>query len=229
MRLLIGILMLGALCAPPQASAGEHKPWQNVLAANPSAAGPVFSSVKFETAGAEAPRSAPFRALFADAAQSPAPRPAFEYSEGYKARAKIHRYASFASLPLFATEALLGESVYNNSSEGNRGAHVAIGTAIGALFAVNTVTGAWNLWEARKDPHGRTRRVLHGLLMMAADAGFVATAALAPGGEGGERGREREDDEGFGSSGRRGAHRAVALASLGIATAGYLTMIIGGR
>ena len=99
------------------------------------------------------------------ATQSPAPAPlAMEYSEAYRTRAKIHRYASFATLPLFATEVALGQSGYDSPSDAKRNAHIAVGTAIGGLFAVNTVTGVWNLWEARKDPNGRKRRLVHGLL-----------------------------------------------------------------
>jgi hypothetical protein len=149
------------------------------------------------------------------AAQTAAPAPAFEYSDAYRTRAKIHKYASFASLPLFASEVVLGQSLYNSPSDGKRNAHIAIGTAIGGLFAVNTVTGAWNMWEARKDPHGRKLRLTHGLLMMAADAGFLATAALGP------------NRESFNFNDNRGTHRAVALTSIGIGTAGYLIMLFG--
>jgi len=150
--------------------------------------------------------------------QQPAPAPvAFEYSQGYQTRAKIHRYASFATLPLFATEVVLGQATYNEPSGAQKGAHVAVGATIGALFAVNTVTGAWNLWEARKDPHKRKLRWVHGLLMMAANAGFVATAAVAP------------DSDAFDYGDQRQTHRAVALTSIGVATVGYLTMLIGNR
>jgi hypothetical protein len=156
--------------------------------------------------------------------QTPAPRvAAFEYSDAYKTRAKIHKYASFATLPLFATEVVLGQSTYSSPSDGKKAAHIAVGSAIIGLFAVNTVTGVWNLWEARQDPHGRNLRLIHGLLMIAANAGFVATAALAPGDEG---------HEGHGSasfSDQRSTHRAVALTSIGIGTAGYLVMLFGGK
>src|SRR6476619_5326575 len=125
----------------------------------------------------------PYARLFAPAApperaaspvpQSPAPVvPPFEYSDSYKTRAKIHKIASFATLPLFATEVVLGQKTYDDPSGGTKSAHVAIGATIGVLFGVNTVTGVWNLIEARKDPNGRTRRLLHGILMLAADAGF---------------------------------------------------------
>lgn len=154
--------------------------------------------------------------------QSPPPRvAALEYSDAYRIRQKIHKIASFATLPLFATEFALGQSIYNTPNEGRRSAHAAVGASIGALFAVNTVTGAWNLWDARKDSNGRKRRLLHGILMMAADAGFVATAALAP---------ETEDDNWWVDyKDRKSLHRTVALTSIGIATAGYLTMLFGGH
>ena len=80
----------------------------------------------------------------------------------------------------------------------------------------------WNLWEGRKDPTNRKRRLVHGLLMLAADGGFLATAALAPENEFDERGFSNFSD-------RRATHRAVALTSIGIGTAGYLIMLFGGR
>ena len=107
-----------------------------------------------------------------------------EYSAGYRLRRKIHMYASIATLPLFGAELALGQSLYNNTpsdQSSRRGLHAALGAGIMGLFAVNTVTGAWNLFgEGRKDPHGRTLRIVHGLLMMAADAGFVATSLSGP-------------------------------------------------
>ena len=88
---------------------------------------------------------------------------------------------------------------------------------IGALFAVDTVTGVWNLVESRKDPDKRGRRLLHGVLMLSADAGFLATAALGPESEHGE------------IEGSRSTHRAVAFTSIGLASAGYLIMLFGGN
>src|SRR5262245_50240736 len=111
---------------------------------------------------------------------APPPAVATEYSHAYQVRAKIHKYASFATLPLFATEIALGQSLYNEPGGGKKTAHAIVGTGIGSLFAVNTATGVMNLWEARKDPAGHKRRMTHGLLMMAADAGFFATFLAAP-------------------------------------------------
>ena len=144
------------------------------------------------------------------------PQVAFEYSDAYRLRAKIHKVASFTMLPLMATEGILGQSLYSDPSSGKKDAHLAVAAGIGALFAVNSVTGVWNLVEARKDPVRRGRRLAHGLLLLGADAGFLATAALGPESEHGEL-----DDS-------RGTHRAVAFTSIGMATAGYLIMLFGG-
>jgi hypothetical protein len=149
-------------------------------------------------------------------ASAPPPR-AFEYSDGYRLRAKIHKISSYSTLPLFAAEAIVGQSLYSDPTSAKKDAHLAVAAGIGALFAVNTVTGVWNLVEARKDPMNRRRRVAHGLLMLAADAGFLATAALGPESEHGE------------VEGSRATHRAVAFTSIGLATAGYLIMIFGGH
>jgi hypothetical protein len=54
--------------------------------------------------------------------------------------------------------------------------------------------------------------------MLAADAGFVATAALAPGDEGGDFGQGYNDD--------RSKHRAVAITSMGVSLASYLMMYL---
>ncbi|MCU1384713.1 MAG: putative rane protein [Acidobacteria bacterium] len=161
----------------------------------------------------------------ADAAAEPQPataRPvAIEYSDAYYTRAKIHKYASFATLPLFATEVALGQSIYNDANaaaSARRGAHIAVGTGITALFAVNTVTGAWNMWESRHDPSHHRAKLLHGILMMGADAGFVATFASGPGGRAGVT----LDSE-------KQTHRTIALTSMGIATGSYLLMLFGNK
>jgi hypothetical protein len=155
-----------------------------------------------------------------DDLQSPAPRvAAFEYSDAYKTRAKIHKYASFATLPLFATEFALGQSLYNNPSDSKRGAHVAVGTGIIGLYCLQGVTGVWNLVEASKDPNpeGKKRRLTHGILMLASGAGFAITPMVAPG---------HRDRLEFGTS-SASTHRAVAFTSIGIGTAGYLVMLLG--
>jgi len=156
----------------------------------------------------------------ADDPQSPAPRAvAFEYSDAYKTRAKIHKYAAFATLPLFATEFALGQSLYNDPSDGKKGAHIAVGTGIIGLYGVQAVTGVWNLVEAKKDPNGKKKRLTHAVLMLASGAGFAITPMLAPG---------HRDEIELGSS-SASTHRAVAFTSIGIGTAGYLLMLFGGK
>jgi hypothetical protein len=158
-----------------------------------------------------------------DPQAAPAPRPmAFEYSDGYRTRLKIHKYASFATLPLFIAQFAVGQKLYDgNASDSTRSAHTALAVSTAALFGVNTVTGIWNLSEGRKDPNHRTKRMVHGILMAIADAGFVATGVTAPESEGGEGGFEGEGD-----GGNKSTHRTVALASMGIATVAYLMMLI---
>jgi hypothetical protein len=157
----------------------------------------------------------------ADEEQGTPRRPvAVEYSDGYYTRAKIHKYASFATLPLFATELALGQTIYNDpnaNSSAAKGAHIAVGSAITGLFAVNTVTGVWNLWEARNDPSHHKLKLIHGILMLGADAGFVATFATGPGGR-----RTNIDSE-------KQTHRTIALTSIGIATGSYLLMLFGNK
>jgi hypothetical protein len=147
---------------------------------------------------------------------------AVAYSPAYETRRKIHKYASFATLPLFATELWLGQSLYNDPTQaGNKkGIHAAVGAGIIGLFGVNTVTGVWNMWESRGEPNGRTLHLIHGLLMLAADAGFVDTWATAPNTHG-QAGLTFATDE--------QTHRRVAITSMGLATASYVIMFFHNR
>ena len=147
---------------------------------------------------------------------------AVEHSEAYEIRKKVHKYASFATLPLFATEVWLGQSLYNTPSNlgSKRAAHGIVGAGIVGLFAVNTVTGAWNMFgEDRKDPKGRTLRLVHGLLMMAADVGFVATTRSGP--------NSRSPRQALTFETNKVTHRNLAIASISVATTGYLVMLFG--
>src|SRR5215475_9879481 len=82
--------------------------------------------------------------------QPPAHPAATTYSNAYEVRLKIHKYASIATLPLFATELALGQSLYNNPETGaKKTAHAIVGTGIIGVFGLNTATGVWNLWEGR--------------------------------------------------------------------------------
>ncbi len=138
---------------------------------------------------------------------------AVTYSEAYGVRAKIHRIASYATLPLFGAQYILGTKLDNGTGgEPVRATHAAIATTMVGLFGVNSVTGLWNLWEGRNDPTKRGLRVLHGMLMLGADAGFMATGLLAPTNDGG---------------GNQSLHKSVAITSIAVATTGYLIMLFG--
>ena len=147
-------------------------------------------------------------------------RRAIEHSDWYYRRLTIHKAASFATAPLFVAEYIVGQKLFDaNPSSGEKSTHQALATGIGVLFGVNTITGGWNLWDSRHDTQGRARRLTHAALMFASEAGFVATAALAP--EGDENEARREEN----SSGRN-RHRTVAVSSMGVSLVSYLMMYI---
>ena len=138
----------------------------------------------------------------------------FEYSAAYYRRLDVHRFGSYAMLPLFAFQYIAGSQLYEKSFEAPGWAktgHRVAATGVAALFAVNTVTGLMNLYEGRKDPKDRKRKLFHALMMLSADAGFAATGILA------ERAETSSDD--------RDLHRTVALTSVGVAIVGYVSML----
>jgi len=106
---------------------------------------------------------------------------AIEYSEAYHTRLKIHQIGAYLMIPLFIGEYVLGEKLITstNRSSGLKTAHSAVAAGVGVVFVANTVTGAWNFWDARKDPNGRARRDVHSAIMLASDVGFLLTAASA--------------------------------------------------
>ncbi len=140
-----------------------------------------------------------------------APPQDFEYSKAYYTRLTIHRYGSYAMLPLFLAQAYVGSQLYTgNGGDWAEDLHPMLAAGVGVLFTSNTITGAMNLYEGRKDPEDRRRKVAHAVLMMAADAGFLTTAIL---------GSEAED-----TGSGRSTHRAVAIGSMAVATTGWLLM-----
>jgi hypothetical protein len=146
---------------------------------------------------------------------------AIEYSDAHGTRAKIHKYASWATLPLLGTELVLGQKLFNdpNSLTSNlRGVHGAVGAGLIAFFGVQSVTGLWNLVESNQAP-GHTKRLVHGILMLAAEGGMVAAAASAPG-------NSRNDLINFDT--RAATHRDIAYVSIGVGTGGYLMMLLTG-
>jgi len=221
------LILLGGLAIPAAAAAGDTglvatsqdrpSPW--AVRFGPEAAAParidlptagLFADVRPDLAGQD---RAGASASSGESGDQTARTTAFVYSDAYQLRRKIHFIASFATIPLFAAEYALGQKLYNGTgTSSTRSAHQAVGAGIGVLFGVNTVTGVWNMIEARKDPNGRKKKLVHGILMLAADAGFVGTAAVAPNLEG---------------EGNRSLHRSLAITSVALATTSYLIMLFG--
>jgi hypothetical protein len=144
-------------------------------------------------------------------------RKAIVYSDGYATRLRIHKTLSWAMLPLFAASYFSGDQLFEKGADAPswaRSMHGPAATGSAILFGANAVTGGWNLWEGRKDPNGRTRRILHSVLFTAASGGFAyAGTKLA---------EDAQED----MSARR-THRNVALGSMGVSTLSWLIMLIG--
>ncbi len=140
---------------------------------------------------------------------------AIEYSDAYYTRLTIHRVASYAELPLFGAEYVLGERLLRDERTGVppsslKTAHVGVAGGLAVLFGVNTVTGAWNLWDSRHDPANRTLRIIHSVAMLGADAGFAWAGAIGGNARNSAHGAQQ--------------HRAVSVGSMAVATAGTAIM-----
>ena len=169
-------------------------------------------------AAADSPRVlAPPRGLpeGADTTRPARRRPkAIEYSDWYGRRLQIHKAASWATLPLFVGQYLTGETLITQgtaSATWVKRVHPVLATGVLGLFATNTVTGVWNLWEGREDPKGRMWRMTHSILMLASDAGFAYVGQLS---------RTAKQ-----SGSVRVQHRSAALASAGVALVSYVMML----
>lgn len=137
---------------------------------------------------------------------------AIEYSDAYNTRLTIHRIGSYTMLPLFAGEWYVGNRLLTgiNPPGWMKPAHAGMAGALGVLFTVNTVTGAWNLWDSRQDPAGQTRRYLHTGLMLASDAGFAWAGAIG--------GKAKHNYL------TARTHRNIAVGSIALSTAGTALM-----
>jgi hypothetical protein len=145
---------------------------------------------------------------------------AVEISAGYERRLAVHRWGGYAMLPLFGAQYVLGERILRQKTdlrEGRRAepidhdlrvVHRVAAYGVAGVFAVNTVTGAWNLWESRATEEGRALRYAHTLLMLASDAGFVIS---------GKKGFDHDK------------HRNVAIGSMAVATFSGAMMYVAGR
>jgi hypothetical protein len=139
-------------------------------------------------------------------------RRAVQYSDQYYTRLQIHRVGSWLELPVFGTEYWLGQKLINDAPPAGwvKPTHTSVALILGGLFVVNTATGLANLYESRASTDDRLLVWTHSALMIAADAGFIATAAVSGDAHHSVQGRDR--------------HRNVALTSIGIATVGTLVM-----
>lgn len=187
-----------------------------LLATAGDTAHPVASDTTFVPAADTLFTAAPPRAMTARVAMPVSdstrrPR-AIEYSDAYATRLAIHRVGSYAMLPLFAGEYVLGNRLLSDNPQPGwvKPSHVGVAVGLGALFAVNTVTGLWNLYDSRHDPADRTRRYLHSALLLAADAGFAYTGAVAGDAKHSVTGRSR--------------HKNAAIVSMGVSTVGTAMM-----
>jgi hypothetical protein len=139
---------------------------------------------------------------------------AIEYSDWYGTRLEIHKAASWATLPLFVGQYFTGQTLITQGTSSPtwvKRAHPILATGVLALFATNTVTGVWNLWEGREEPKGRAWRLTHSILMLASDAGFAYVGQLS---------RSAKQ-----SGSVRTQHRAAALVSSGVALLSYAMML----
>ena len=143
-------------------------------------------------------------------------------SDFYELRLRVHRYASYATIPLFVAQSVAGNQLMQADKSGAAkpgwasGVHSAGAAGLGVLFTLNTVTGVWNLWDSRHNDVGRTKRIVHSVLLLAADGGFALAGA-----SGGDDAEE--------SQASRNRHRDIAYASMGTALVGYGVMLVGGH
>jgi hypothetical protein len=157
-------------------------------------------------------------------------RKAVDVSDAYALRLKIHSIASYATLPIIAGEAIVGQQLYISENNGTRpsdvmrGAHDGIAVALAGLFAVNTVTGAWNWWETRQQEEGRTWRTIHSALMLIADGGFAYTAWLGQGARYSHGGNNGSNVT-YGTNAGRTLHKNWAVGSASVALASYVMML----
>ncbi len=144
---------------------------------------------------------------------------AIEYSDWYGRRLRVHQVASWTMLPLFAVQYAAGQQLIDKGRFGApawaRNSHAPLATTLGVLFGVNTLTGGWNLWDARKDPAARKWRTAHAVLMLVADAGFAITPAFV----------DNESTEVGSDESNLKTHRNVAIASMSVATVSWLMML----
>ena len=142
---------------------------------------------------------------------------AIEVGDWYARRLTLHRRTAYAIVPMFGFQALAGKQIWdkgNLAPAWARNGHRVGATAIAGAFAVNAVTGVWNLWDARGATEGRGLRYLHAASMFAATAGFTYAGAVL-------------SEQAETSLGKRKLHWQVAISSMGItAVSGILMKVL---
>lgn len=137
---------------------------------------------------------------------------AIEYSDFYYTRLKIHKIGAITMLPLLAGEYALGDNLLRVADPPGwvKGTHGAVAGSLAVVAGINTVTGAWNLWDSRHDTHGRLRKYLHVALLVGSDVGFAWAGASA--------------DGAHDSPAAAKHHRDIALGAIGLDVAGTVMM-----
>lgn len=145
----------------------------------------------------------------------PRQRPkAIDLSDWYYRRLEIHRWGSYAVIPLFAVQYIAGNQIFPdpaNAPTWAKNTHRAGATLIAGVFTANTITGVWNLWETRDVPERRTLRYVHALSMLTADAAFTYAGAVL-------------STQAQNSLKKRQEHRTVALSAMGVTAVSALMM-----
>lgn len=141
---------------------------------------------------------------------------AVEVSDSYELRLRVHRYTAYLVPALFAVQYVAGQELYDQyQGKGEapgwaRNVHKGNAWALAGAFTLNTVTGAWNLWDSRNQPEGRVLRYLHTATMLAADGIFAYAGTMI-------------DDDG---GGNRRQHRDLALTGMGITLGSGALMLL---
>jgi hypothetical protein len=212
-RMLVSSLIVAWLLIAPSATTSLDTIQQSAPIGTEATSAPADSSASWYRRTAIDMRLVQPTSTASTTDTLPHRRHAVEYSDWYYRRLQTHKWGSYLELPIFAGEYWLGNKLLSHSeatASWVKPTHATVAGALGGLFAINTLTGVWNLYDSRNDTDQRALVWSHSALMLAADAGFALTGLLA-------------DDAGHTTSGGN-RHRNVALASMGFATAGTLLM-----
>jgi hypothetical protein len=208
---VLGVMLVGAM--PVRAAETTTLPYLPIHFGDAPLPGkPLNLRLTFAPAAATGPS--------AKADQTAAPPKAFEYSDAYRTRAKIHKLSSWAMLPLFGIETYIGQKMFNDvtqATDGARRLHKTVAWGIGGLFALNTATGIPNLVESRSDPDKSDLALIHGVLMLVADAGFLVSALTRPNSQTASGLNIYEP--------KKNQHLTIAYASISVASFSYLLML----